>query len=622
MDLHTSGNQNLYLRHSYLSQSANRPTLESRIMYNESEKSLNLWLKSLSLLFLVSVILLVGSSYFWAPNDMTMCHNESRLSFLRSTLQARLFGKIDPNRCKLKTEVNSLETPVAKVTTITETKTCPLETESSESKQPFFLWRFFQSSFWGCDQLKSHNDKMQKQQTSIRPFGVLIPSLQEINDNPLKYAKYQQVAADSLETTHRPHIQFLFNEIEKDRHWISPKHLRDITHPDFLAPLHNFDFLLSLQLRAQDLVESTKVLSDKDAVVENLKKEFQEFGVDKNCTDFLVELKNGLRVFNEKKSHSLSLVEDFKLQSANLEKQISEIIKRKFTDENDPLTRLRLFEKEIEELVVQKTLLLSPEKKGKDYQSRISASQIRLTQIQQQINNLNNQIAQNNKQIQEKQIHSNETKLKFDNLLIRKGVLQWKLEFALRNTRIKEFVQGLLKKDSLAQDTIDRMMSQNEISKAEIVKMVHAFLDQSKGQEIEINVTENEMNNVIEKDKKEFEEIMQVFRELKDMIHKYKEVEIDIVALKKEITDNDHKIASAELAFKELLNQKKIEETKKKTLEQSIEIQLEEQLKVNNHIHELQAKLARNESHLISIDEKLSVLKTSKADLELQHKVY
>lgn len=559
MDLHQSGEQNLYLRQSFFSNSDNaRSFRESRIMYNRSETSFNKWVKLAFSVILLLFLAIVWSSFGKNNNDLTQCQNESRLSYLFARLEAKVFGKISPDRCKLKKEVTTEKTETSEVTTVTQIKTCPLENEKQEETSWWKFWRYFQTPCPENDKLRAHQNNLQKLKSSIRPFKSLIPDVKEIESDPKQYLKLTNMTSVDLNNQDaKPEIIKLFSEIKNDKTFQHREHPHDVSHPDFLTPISDLDFLLKTQLKSRNILLSSSVLSKKEEIIENLESTFRAIENNQTCAQQMLEIKRGIDISEEKKNYSSSIIADHQSELAKLRRLFDELVKRKYNDENGPLKKLHLLDQEIEELSAKKNSNAKLAKQINDLKRLIASSLLALEENQSELRKAELSIKKNEERDESLKPEIKDLKLKYDNLIIKIGVLQWKLDTALRNLKIKEFLMSLLKKEGSGEDSMERLMNESEVSKAEIVKIVRAFLLQSKGYEIETNISEDEMTEILEKDKKDFDEIMKVYRELKDMIEKYKELEFDIKALRKEIVERELERNETEKQYKALLSKQK-----------------------------------------------------------------
>ena len=568
MDLHSSDNLGLYLRQSYLSTNPlNRSALQSRIEYNESQTSFAKVIK-LSVILLVALILgFLIIRHFSKDCEITQCHGESKLSFFYNYLEAKLFGKVDLNRCKSKKEEKNEETETHKTHIVTETKTCPLEKDNQKTNDWRSFWKYFQFSNPDCDKLKQHKAELQKIKASVKPFSVPIPDLKDIKEYPLKYARFRRLAEDKLADPLVPEISRLFSQIDNDANQLSQIHEKDITDPDFLTKMTDLDFLLKSQIWAKNLVLSNKNLINKNAIIKNLKHSFEKSSAHRNCTESLNELKRAINIQNQKKDYSLSLLNKYNKEINDLNDQIHYLIGQKSKDSSIPLTELQKIDKEIENLILQKMKLLNIKDEAESSQNKIDQNKLLIDKLKIKILSNKNLISLLESDLI---IVSENYKLKnneYQMLLIELGRLRVRFQMNSQNEKIKRFLGSIIKDNSESHHLVNKMLNENELSKIEMFKVVKSFIATSGESDEDMNYSEEEIQNLIEKDKHEFEEIMKLFKDLKEMIKKFKDVPTDLGASQQTLEAKEKRKKELEKKLNDLKKQIQKDKDKKNELE-------------------------------------------------------
>lgn len=549
-----------------------------------------------------------------------MCKGEGRFSSLVISIKALLTGKVDPHRCKLKKEVTSEELPAQTVTTVKEIRQCPIDGDfGAGSEKGWSIWNWFQRNSQNCDRLRTHELAMAQIDSSVKPFSAHPPSLRDIQTYPSKYAQYRKFANDTENQNFRSEIQFLFDEIDKDRNWGTTIHNHDVTHQDFISPLTDLDFLLNLQLKSKNLQLSSTVLAQKDALIDNLKTEFNGKLSEKNCTEQLLELSRLHKVYLDKKISMGGLLDSLREQLRDAQRKIEDTLKRRHSDTNGPLIRANQLETEIALLQSNKQRLLGLINGGDN--TRLAIDRDRLVTLENKIRMIRQEIAnidENGPKINEQTL---DAKKRLDNIVVSLGALKYKLTMSLRSEEIKRFLTSIIKKEGESM-SIDQIFSDKSMSKKDIIKIVKAFLQNSKGgEEVYVTGSDNEWADAIEKDQQEFEEIMKVYHELKEMISKYNLLEVDIEAFRNGIADKERDRNELESEWRSL-HAKFLQEKERKGFLEDEVVRLQAEIKtLEGRIAEEERLLAKYKFELVGVENELIERQQEKAELDSKNKV-
>ena len=429
-----------------------------------------------------------------------------------------MFGKIDLNRCKSKKEEKDEETETHKTHTVTETKTCPLEKDDRKTNNWSSFWKSLRFSNPDCDKLKMHKNELKKINFSVKPFSVPIPDLEDIKEYPQKYVRFRKLAEDKSNEQLISEITGLFNQIEIDTNDVSQKYEKDVTNPGFLNKLSNFDFLLNSQLWAKNLVISNTNFKNKNAIIKDLKHSFEKSLAHGKWSESLAKLRKAINIQNQKKDHSLFLLNKYNKEMDNLNVQINQLIGRKSKDSSVPLAELQKVEKKLEVLILKKMKLLNIKNDDESLPAKIEKNKHIINQLKTKILSLKNQISQNDSDIivvsENQRLKNNEYQL----LRIELGRLRVRFQMNTQNEKIKRFLGSIIKEDSESHNLVNKMLTENELSKIEMFKVVKSFIANSEGSDPDMNYSKDEIKDIIEKDKNEFEEIIKLFKDLKEMI--------------------------------------------------------------------------------------------------------
>lgn len=613
MELHHSNNPNLYLRQSYLSQSGlPRPNLQSRVVFREEEKSGRRWL-----LGIVGTLALLALTWWLVGPTVHRRHDGACQADdgVVGWLKEKVLGWKHAGPCQVKEEVTSAEDPSKTVTTVRQTRSCPIEGAGEGS-----WWsRWFGWGQGDCQKYAEHERQLAKLTPTIKPFAKTPPSLRDIQTFPSRYTHVRKVVNDTSNSTLRSDVQFLFDEIGRDRNWASAVHTREITHPDFVAAIADTDFIHRIQLPAKDLQLSQRVLHDKDATVDRLRDEFHGKNSEQNCTVGLAELQKALRIHHEKKDYSVGRVADLTKQLRDAQANIEASLRRKFADENGPVAEINRLDNDIHGLQTSIQRL----------ESRIGLlDSTRRPDAQRKVSDLDDKIRKNKAEIAaitDRQSHAAadtaRAKTHLDDTVMALGTLKYKLSVQLRNAEIKEFLSSLLKKEG-SEKSLEQLFAETEADKKEIIKIVRAVVQQTKGFEaLDVNLSEEEWQQAIEKDREEFQEIMKIYHDLKDIIRRYREVEINITALRKDIQAKEAARAAAEVEWKGLQARDRLDADRLAVLREDNDKLLIEIKRLEEGVAGLDRELAADRTELDRVRDDLATRKARKQELERKHKV-
>jgi len=618
MDLHHShnpNNPNLYLRQSYISQSGMpRPNLESRIVYREEERSCFRWVK-----FILGAIAALLVLYFLVGpvrrgSTTAICDADRHDQGVFGWLKGKLWWNRHSGGCDVKEEITSAEDPAKTVTTVKQIRSCPIEGSEGSWWTRWFNW-----GHSDCAKYHEHDRQIARLVPSIKPFSKVPPSLRDIQTFPSRYAQIRKYANDTASPTLRSDVQFLFDEIDRERNWATVVNNRDITHPDFIAPLSDLDFLLKIRLLSNDLNGSARTLTEKDATIDRLRVDFHGKNSEKNCTDHLVELQKAHRIYGEKKDYSTSRVDSLTKQLRDVQAKIEDSLRRKFSDETGPVGEINRLEQAI---TVLRTSKLRLEGRIADSASgRLPNERQRVAEVEGKIRNNKADIDAINARHHNADADIHRAKERLDNALMALGTLKYRLSIQLRNAEIKDFLSSLLKKEG-SEKSLEQLFSETEVDKKEIIKIVRAVVQRTKGYEtLDINLSEEEWNAVIEKDRNEFQEIMKIYHDLKDIIRKYKEVDLNITALKKEIGEKELARNAAELEWKSLQTKTKLDSDRRKNLELEND-RLQVQIKgLEDALAQLERGQRADSAELERVIDELATKQALKDGLDRKHQV-
>ena len=233
------------------------------------------------------------------------------------------------------------------------------------------------------------------------------------------------------------------------------------------------------------------------------------------------------------------------------------------------------------------------------------------------INSIDSDLEKN--QLEQKQLNDELRQLK-----VEVGTLSMKLNINSQHNNIKQFLLSLVKDDNESEQLINKMRNDSELSKTEMYKIVKAFMaqSQSKGYEIESNISDSDIQELMENDQKEFEEIIKMYQALKEQIKKFKDLEFDLVALQKKVNDKQNRKEEIQRKLEQITKNLKRFFDSKNDLENNSKNAKDEIDRLYSQIDSLSSKDSANKSFLNEAEQKLNDLLFEKNQLESKNKVY
>ena len=142
-----------------------------------------------------------------------------------------------------------------------------------------------------------------------------------------------------------------------------------------------------------------------------------------------------------------------------------------------------------------------------------------------------------------RQIESNKIKL---------AMRRMKLELANSNRAIKEHLMSLIRTNHGEPVDFQVLISTSENARKEIRRILRTFIEQSAGSNVEINISEAQLDDIISKDQKEFDEIRRIYTELVTITNQYGDFSVYISGISQDIKDLDSRLVADERTIKDL----------------------------------------------------------------------
>jgi chromosome segregation ATPase len=143
-------------------------------------------------------------------------------------------------------------------------------------------------------------------------------------------------------------------------------------------------------------------------------------------------------------------------------------------------------------------------------------------------------------------------KRRIEGFRIKIAMRKMKLELANSNLKIKEYLMSIIRHNNSETVDFQSLFSSNDNARAEIRKILKEFIHHSKGIELDVGVSDAQIDEIIEKDQKEFDDIRRIYTELVQIINQYGDFKIYIQGIQTDIVELSQKLADDEKLLKEL----------------------------------------------------------------------
>ena len=540
----TSLNSTSPINRSNVSEGYVKSNLESRIEYENSQVSLITTIKVLLIIGALFAILL-GTQWVLQrsarSSDGTRNVSSSTFATYLARMRYNLLGGENPDKCEHHV-VSSEDTVVGhdRVHTVTETTTCSKALDKatgSENSRSF--WNYLRLPFFGCEEYKQHEAALKDQKFSVNDNIPSAPRFEEITKIKKRVTTYNDTLALSPE--HLSGIEIKFSELlpsENTAHEAHGSSVRSIETRQINAvkPLLENKTIFDLQLKVNDLVNSYKNLQKKRESLNNFRKYFFSSAKSPSeCTTESRELTRKIEVEKEKHEFVKSNIANLELGLNDAQNRLSAFISRQKTDDQEPLKHKKKLEDEIEDL--KREILRASrayaeiDVKRRDHSGKIS-----------EIDRLRKLIDTTRQEIQqlefERNLRRNEVEDFFKNLKISEGkrtLWEMKLELALRNKHIKDYLMTLVNTSEGKQNDLQALFVDKIASEEELKTILKEFIRQSKGPRNELPITDEQIDIIIKQDKKDFEDITRLYKELAKIIAEHKDIDFNISTMRTQI---------------------------------------------------------------------------------------
>lgn len=436
--------------------------------------------------------------------------------------------------------------------------------QSEEESQGSF-WDYFALPSFACSEFNRHARHLSDLEPSVSFFKRLMPSLDEASRNAHSYAKTigdvsklpPITEADKAEAK-----EWFERILSPATQW---KTAEESQLPQVVKKpiewLLNHKNVFSVQKLVADWKKSRANLDRKNAYVSALRDTTEALPQSaQRCNEKLLDIERQLTEQNGRLSGLLAEKSGLENQIQENQLKLNAFVSQRNSKEQEPINTVRQLDAELQELKYKvnsipgiRSDLDAREKVIRKSEDTLVDLRGRLDADSKHALELESGLASHQREIDilKRQIEANKIKV---------AMRKMKLQLANSNRAIKEHLMSLIKTNKGEPVDFEVLFSSSEATRKEIKRILREFIKESAGSQIEINVSEAQIDEIINKDQKEFEEIRRIYTELVAIISQYGDFNIYITGIARDIKDLEGRLAADDRQIGDLL--KKIREAR------------------------------------------------------------
>lgn len=420
--------------------------------------------------------------------------------------------------------------------------------DGSGSKGGSF-WDFFRLPSFGCSEYNEQKKQLEEMRPSVGFFKSLMPPIDVVFKNYPKYANLvgELSRGAGLADNDVGEVRELFSQIlDPARSW--KKADESSLGPLFKKPLEwlmNIKNVFSIQSLIGDWKRSESNIGKKKDYVTTLKNKLDTLPQDsKRCFDRQAELDAQLGGLNTKMSDLLT-------EKGNLENQIQEnqlklnsFISQRNAKEQEPINTVRQLDLDLQAL---KFKIGSIPGIRADLDAKLKAilkAEEDLAEIRRKLSADESSTYDLQKKIDEANLAMDGLRHAMEGNKIKLAMRKMKLQLANSNRQIKDYLMGLIRTNNGNPIDFQQLVSSNENTRKEIRRILKEFINQSAGMHVEVSISEAQLDEIIAKDQKEFDEIRKIYTELVNIINQYGDFNVYISGIARDIQDLEGKLGT------------------------------------------------------------------------------
>jgi hypothetical protein len=427
------------------------------------------------------------------------------------------------------------------------------------------FWDYFSIPSFGCSEFNRHNRYLEDLDPSVHMFKQPMPTLEEVTKNYQSFAKGQgdlsklSPLADSDKVEAREYFDRILSPATQWKTADESTLGALVKKP--LNWLLNNKNVFSVQNFVADWQKSKSNLAKKKSYVSSLKGRVESLP---NNSERCVQRQLAIdaQLTDENSRLSMLLAEKSNLDNQIQENQIklNSFVSQRNSKEQEPINTVRKLDADLHDLSYKVKTIPGIQKEIEARRASIQKSQSVLVDLGRKLDtdatnsvDLEAKIGNYLREIEglKRQIEANKIKL---------AMRKMKLQLANSNRQIKEHLMSLIRTNNGEPVDFQVLFSTSENARREIRRILRDFINQSAGTQVEINISEEQIDDIISKDQKEFEEIRRIYTELVAIINQYGDFNIYISGIAQDIKDLDQRLKADDKHIQDL--QRKIAEAR------------------------------------------------------------
>ena len=621
MDNFRTSNYSNQLRQSRVSQADDqdpvRSLIDERVEYEQNQVQVIKAFKILVVLFVAFSIPIIYRFYVNGGINNSCGEKIGTHNFISNSFQP-FFGKSSKDVCQKAVNKEMHKTDSDLIETTVETTTCGKggKAETTEKTASDGFWSYFTLPSFGCHEFKHAQNQLAEQRPTVQMFTHLMPSYKEVSANFSELIKPfgGPSKLDPVKEEDVSKVNALFTEIiNKNPIWRTQSTIKiDQATRKSVESLLEHKTITDIQLLVNDWHNSKKMFTKKIDYITLLEQTHRSASIDtKVCTDKLQLVESTLNQQNNDLSEGLRQKDKLEhLIAANHEK-LNNFVNQRNSKEQEPINTVRKLDAELQSLKFK--VSNSPKLKDEIELKRKSLLKAKADVQRMELDQTSEAAIESklNMDISDSQTKIESVRRSMESLKVKIAMRKMKLELANSNAKIKEYLMSLIKTNKGEPVDFQSLFSSSENARNEIRKILKEFIGQSKGMDVEMSVTDQQLDLIIESDQQQFDEIRKIYTELVQIINQYGDFKVYIEAIATDIKALETTLGKEEKTHNELSKHIRISR-------QSVLSSTEKQHHLSTEIDKLRAFILFTQTW---IDDRLLELESNELELgKLQKK--
>ena len=600
--------------------------IDERVEYEQSQVRV---VKAFKILFVLFVAFSVPLIYRFCVNGgiNDSCGDKTDTRNFISSAFLPFFGKQLNDVCQKAVSKETHQTDSELVETTVQTTTCEkggkkeIEKVSSDG-----FWSYFQLPSFGCHEFKNAQTQLAEQRPTVGMFAHLMPTYKEVSANFAELVKPLGGAAKLAPVKEEDvsQVNSLFADIlNKNRVWRThPSDKQEPLPRRTLDSILEYKTITEIQLLVNNWRNSKKNIGKKIDYISSLQQTFLSASIDtKVCTDKLQLVESTLNQQNDHLSEAVRQKDNLESLSAANHEKLNSFVSQRNSKEQEPINIVRKLDAELQSLKFK--VANAPKTKDEIELKRKSLVKAESDVLRMETERQGEEKteAKLNTDISETLTKIESIRRSMESYKVKIAMRKMKLQLANSNAKIKEYLMSLIKHNKGEAVDFQSLFSSSENARNEIRKILKEFIAQSHGMDVELSVTDKQLDEIIESEQHEFDEIRKIYTELVQIINQYGDFKVYIEAIAAEIRSLETNFTKEERIYNELNKHLRIiRQSLLTSAERRVHLSTEID-KLRNYILSTQTWIDDRLAEIESNESELAKLQAKKDSYMLKHKV-